>query len=197
MIDPSKEILARWPGADKVGLLREAGLSVALVAGAEAAAAAACRSAGITPIAQVAPAAAAEARAAGFAGVAVEAGGALADEKAAQAFVAGQKGLDVLVFLGPRQIHWKVAPAHAVLRAGLWPGVRSGPNLRGRDIETASASREPWVDANPYLIAYLKAKFPDRAPLLGYRPDKDAGIEAGRAVPFDSLELALVEAFVA
>jgi hypothetical protein len=61
----------------------------------------------------------------------------------------------------------------------------------------ASASREPWLDANSYLVAYLRGLYPDRAALLGYRPDADAGVKPDRMLPNDSLELALAESFVA
>ena len=63
---------------------------------------------------------------------------------------------------------------------------------RPRD-ETASASREPWVDANGYQAGYLRALYPDRPPVLAYLPDK----LGDRVVPYDSLELALIEAWVA
>jgi hypothetical protein len=77
--------------------------------------------------------------------------------------------------------------------SGLWPGIRRPPSVAGRGDETASASREPWVDSNGYLIGYLRALYPSRPPLLGYLPD---GL-GDRAVPFDSLELALIEAWSA
>ena len=101
------------------------------------------------------------------------------------------------VHLPPDQIHRDVAPAQAVLQFGTWPGVRSGPNVPGRGIEVATASREPWVDANSYLVAYLQGLYPKRPALLGYRPDAAAGLSDGRAAPFESLELALVEAVAA
>ncbi len=81
--------------------------------------------------------------------------------------------------------------------AGLWPGIRHPPSVKGRGDEVTSASREPWVDANGYLAAWLRALHPDRAPLLGYLPDRAAGLEPDRAVPFDTLELALIEAWAA
>jgi hypothetical protein len=86
--------------------------------------------------------------------------------------------------------------APVVLTTGLWPGISKGPNVRGRGDETASASREPWVDANGYLAAYLRALYPSRPAVLGYLPDEKAGLESDRMVPFDTLELALVEAWV-
>ena len=71
--------------------------------------------------------------------------------------------------------------------SGLWPGIRS-PAKKG-DADIASASREPWVDANGYLAACQRA--------LGLPATLDyAHTEAERGVPFDSLELALIEARV-
>ena len=76
---------------------------------------------------------------------------------------------------------------------GLWPGIRRPPTVAGRGDETASASREPWVDANGYQVGYLRALYSDRPPVLGYLPDN----LGDRVVPYDSLELALIEAWVA
>ena len=83
--------------------------------------------------------------------------------------------------------------AKVALTTGLWPGIRRPPTVEGRGDETASASREPWVDSNGYLVGYLRALYPDRPPVLGYLPDK----LGDRAVPYDSLELALIEAWTA
>jgi len=57
---------------------------------------------------------------------------------------------------------------------------RSGRD--GPDTEVASASREPWIDANGHVVAYERALYPDKPVLLGYRPDD-------RIIPFDTLEL--------
>src|SRR5687767_50061 len=76
---------------------------------------------------------------------------------------------------------------------GLWPGIRKPPAVAGRGDETASASREPWVDANGYQAGYLRALYPNRPPVLAYLPDK----LGDRSVPYDSLELALIEAWTA
>ena len=76
---------------------------------------------------------------------------------------------------------------------GLWPGIRRPPAVAGRGDETASASREPWVDANAYQAGYLRALYPNRPPVLAYLPDK----LGDRSVPYDSLELALVESWAA
>ena len=77
-----------------------------------------------------------------------------------------------------------VSPDDAVLttaRKGLGPGIRR-QGTRNRDDETASGSREPWVDANLHLYA------------LGQRLLKFDPPPAERSVPFETLELALVEA---
>lgn len=84
-------------------------------------------------------------------------------------------------------------PLSDLARSGLWPGIRKPPAVPGRGDETASASREPWVDANGYLVGCLRALFPTRPPVLGYLPDK----LGDRAVPYDTLELALIEAWTA
>jgi hypothetical protein len=78
-------------------------------------------------------------------------------------------------------------------KTGLWPGIRKPPAVAGRGDETASASREPWVDANGYQAGYLRAIYPDRPPVLAYLPDK----LGDRVVPYDTLELALIEAWTA
>ena len=91
--------------------------------------------------------------------------------------------------LAPHQVTGEEAPAGAVTR-GLWPGVRGGPRRTG-DSDVVSASREPWVDANGYLAAYERALHPERVPLLAHQ-HKNAEV----GVPFDTLELALIEARV-
>lgn len=85
----------------------------------------------------------------------------------------------------------RAAPAAPVaLKSGLWPGISRGPAVKGRGDETASASREPWVDANGFWIAYLRPLYPRRAAMVAPQPPAD------RIVPFDSVELALIEARV-
>lgn len=80
-----------------------------------------------------------------------------------------------------------IEPVEGAVTRGLWPGVRSPAKQGNADV--ASASREPWVDANGYLAAYQRAL---GLPALLGQTYKDAE----RGVPFDSLELALVEARV-
>jgi hypothetical protein len=199
-LNPDREILARWPAAEPavVSLLWEAGVNAVLVppAADNAQFLAACRSAGIAPIAELAPAEGPEAlrkelervRAAGFAGAAIQAFG---GERAFRAILDSQRGFVVLVSLTPEQIAWNVAPAWAVLKAGLWPGVQR------RNLSEASATARPWLDANSHLVAYLRGWFPGRPALLGYRPDKEAGVSPDRILRPDSSELALADAFSA
>ena len=85
---------------------------------------------------------------------------------------------------------------YAALATGLWPGIRREPSAAGKDVEVASASREPWVDSNAYWIAYLRALYPKAAPVLAYEANEAAGLPADRIVPFETLILALAEARV-
>jgi hypothetical protein len=82
-----------------------------------------------------------------------------------------------------------------VLTEGNWPGISRGGNRSGPDDETASASRQPWVDANSYWAGCLRALAPGRPALLGYLPDEKAGVTPERVIPYDTLELALVDAW--
>lgn len=79
----------------------------------------------------------------------------------------------------------------AVVQAGLWPGTRDP------DPAVASATRSVWLDQNCYLPRYIQALNPKVFPVLGYLPDEAAGVSAGRNVRFESLELALAEAWMA
>ena len=76
------------------------------------------------------------------------------------------------------------------VNTGLWPGVRGAGARKGPD-EIASASREPWLDANGFWIGYLRALFPRRPAVLGYPAPA-----AGKMVPYTTLELALAEAWM-
>jgi hypothetical protein len=73
-----------------------------------------------------------------------------------------------------------------------WPGVSRGPSAR-RDPDNfvAAASAQPWIDASGYCARCLRAIAPDRPPLLVCPAGRDA------TVPFDSFELALIQARVA
>lgn len=79
-----------------------------------------------------------------------------------------------------------------VSKGALWPGVRT-PAKRGDD-ETASASSEPWLDANAWLVGYEKALNGGKPPVLSYLPDKEAGLDKDRYVAFETLEVGLIEA---
>ncbi len=89
------------------------------------------------------------------------------------------------------------APAVSVpvVARGLWPGIRSQPRRGGGD-EIASASREPWVDANGYIVACERVLDPSKPTVLGYRPDDKSGVLPDRMIPFETLEAALAEARV-
>ena len=89
---------------------------------------------------------------------------------------------------------WSDAPASGTLalKDGLWPGITQEPTVDGRGDETASASREPWIDANGFWTECLRAAHPSRPALLGYLPPESSD----RMIPFDTLELALIEARV-
>lgn len=212
--DPNAEIIGRWTPADKppqaqVELLQQAGWTTVLLPwpgdGSAKTLAASFTQVGLTPIAElgvaenieIARKSVASAREAGFDGVALTAGGVFDSAKTLTDFAAELRGYDLLVFLDREQIAWEIPAAHPILAAGLWPGVRAPPNVPGRGIEVATASREPWIDTNPYLVGYLRGMFPNRDAVLGYRPDGAAGITGGRAVPHASVEVALVEAFLA
>lgn len=194
LVDPERGLIARWPDATaaSVGLLRQIGTKALItdVATPLGPLAAAAREADIQLIAEVPADAAAvtKAKARGFAAVAVSAGD---DEAALRRFLETQRGFVAIVYLKPAQIAWDVAPALAVLRGGVWPGIAS----QGSSV--ASATEGIWLDANSSLIAYLRAVFPNRPAILGYRPDKDGGVPATRSLPPRSVEVALADAFAA
>lgn len=125
------------------------------------------------------PAASENARTGGYDGAAVTATG---EATAFRQFVAAQNGFVQLVYVKPEQIGWDVTPAHAVLQSGIWPG------LHHLDTATSSASERPWLDANLNLYIYLRAFYPQRPPLLTYRPDKPS-------MQYEAVEIALSEAF--
>ena len=76
------------------------------------------------------------------------------------------------------------------LKAGLWPGIRSAGRRRSADGEVSSASSEPWVDSNGYLVACQRAT--GKSGLLAY----SFGDAATRMVAFETLEIALAEAWM-
>ena len=79
----------------------------------------------------------------------------------------------------------------AIVKAGVWPGVQAP------EPGTAGATSSLWIDQNSYLVAYLRALYPNLPPVLGYLPDKDAGIGPDRVLGREVLDLPLVEAWAA
>jgi hypothetical protein len=93
------------------------------------------------------------------------------------------------------QLPEKDPGSYVSLASGLWPGVSRAANKRNSpDDETASASAEPWVDSNGYWIHYLRALYPNSAPVLAYEANEASGIRDGRVVGFETLEIAYAEA---
>lgn len=111
-----------------------------------------------------------------------------------------QAGIATLLERDFRQSTFEHLPArsnagpYVALKGGLWPGISRGGTRASPDDETASASHEPWIDANAYLVDYLRALYPDTAPVLAYEANAEAGLKPDRIVPFESHELALIEA---
>lgn len=99
-----------------------------------------------------------------------------------------------LRFLSLEQLDRAAPNDPVVLVHGLWPGSNRPPAEQGTDYAVASASRQPWIDANLHWVAWLRALYPGRPAVLGYLPDANAGVSDERPVPFESLETALVEA---
>ena len=85
--------------------------------------------------------------------------------------------------------------SYIALSTGLWPGIARGPaKPNSPNDEVASASSEPWIDANAYWVAYLKAMYPKSAPVLAYEANEASGLKDGRVVGFETLEIAYTEA---
>jgi hypothetical protein len=87
------------------------------------------------------------------------------------------------------------AGGQSALAGGAWPGIGREPSAPDID-EIAGASRQPWVDANGFRLAWLKAMCPLKRPALAYLPDSTAGVTPERLVPYETLELALAEAWM-
>lgn len=83
--------------------------------------------------------------------------------------------------------------ALVALTEGLWPGV-GRPGMESDDAFTTGATGRPWVNANAHWFGILRCLYPNRSALLGYLPDEKAGVKPELLVPYDSLELALIEA---
>ncbi len=105
------------------------------------------------------------------------------------------QALEEIEFLSLESIGRASPKALVALTNGVWPGVSRGPS-QGQDEFTAGATERPWVDANGYWYGILRVLYPNRPALLGYLPDERAGVKPEGLLPYDSLELALVEAWV-
>ncbi|MGJ5817020.1 hypothetical protein [Paludibaculum fermentans] len=196
VVDPQQGLIAYWPEANgkAIGLLKELGVRTLITTGTEAAAAS--HAAGMTLLFEAPAAGSIEAlaadigpaKAAGYAGAAVSAVG---DAAAFQAFLKSQAGFVAVVYLKPEQIGWDVAPALAVLRSGVWPGIAP------RDPNAAGATEAVWLNANASVVAHLRSLYPNRPAVLGYRPDKDAGVPETRSLPPRAMEIVLADAYAA
>ncbi|MEP7364424.1 MAG: hypothetical protein ABI972_14310 [Acidobacteriota bacterium] len=82
----------------------------------------------------------------------------------------------------------------AAVDKGLYPGIKTPGQRVDWVEEVGSASREPWIDSNAWLVSYQRAMEPGKPVLLGYQPNEAAGVTADRMVPFESLEIGLMEA---
>jgi hypothetical protein len=116
-------------------------------------------------------------------------------EKACQEAGLKVQALAEIQFLSLASINSAPPGALVALTNGLWPGVSRGPS-QGSDEFTASATQRPWVDSNGYWLGILRTLYPKRPALLGYLPDDKAGVKPDALLPYSSLELALVEAWV-
>jgi hypothetical protein len=198
--EPSNDLAVHWPSATPavVPLLAQLGARALLTepAGLAPGLVAACAQAKLLLVADIAEEpdltalrkALVNSSEAGFQAAAVHATGeAPAFGKLAQEF----RDTLAFVYLSPEQIGWDVKPAHAVLRYGTWPGIATP------DPGVASATESIWLDANTSLIAQLRAQYPNRHAILGFRPDKQGGVPETRSVPFRSAEVALADSFSA
>jgi hypothetical protein len=179
-------IIFSWPQPDPnaLKLCREAGAEIVITNAAERAPA---HEAGMrlvaeipadTPLAALGPAVE-KARAAGFDGAAVTA---IGESAALRKFIDAQKGFVQFVYLKSDQLGWDVAPAKAVLRGGLWPGLQMG------SVGEAAATEKPWLNGNMHLYSYLRSMYPGREALLSFPPDE-------KSARYEGAEIALSEAF--
>jgi hypothetical protein len=77
---------------------------------------------------------------------------------------------------------------------GLYPGIKTPGSRVDWVEEVGSASREPWIDSNAWLVRYWRALEPSKPVVLSYQPNDKAGVAADRMVPYESLEIGLMEA---
>ena len=96
-----------------------------------------------------------------------------------------------LQFVGSTNVAKAAADRPVVFQTGKWPGIQRP------DPQSAGATHSLWMDQNCWLVQYLKARQPNTPPVLGYRPDADAGVTPSQMMAYDALELALVDAWVA
>ncbi len=99
-----------------------------------------------------------------------------------------------LAFASLEEIGHAGSDAPVVLDHGLWPGAGQPPSVAGGDHAVAGASAQPWIDANMHWFSWLRALYPGRPAVLGYLPNRKAGLPEDRLVPYETLELALIEA---
>lgn len=195
-LDLSRDVLAYWPAADErsINLLKQIGargLIVPLNSVKSEDFARLAKRSGIEVIGafgadiRVADALV-KARQFGLGGVAFE-----QPNEALEVREAAKSNPDLLflAYLKGEQWNWDVAPAVAVVKEGLWPGIHPV------DTGSAGATEKPWVDANGYLYSYLRGMFRKRAAIAGFKADKDAGLPPERSVRPSTVELAMAEAW--
>jgi hypothetical protein len=199
-LDLSRDLVVHWPAAppEAAPLLRQLEARALLTEPASLSPklAGACSASGLALLADLPliedlnalRQALKSAASAGFTAAAVTATG---DSASFRALLAEFPDFVAIVYLAAEQIDWDVKPAHAVLRFGVWPGVAPV------NTESAGATASVWLDANTSLVAQLRAQYPRRRAVLGYRPDKDGGVPEKRSVPATSAEVALADAFSA
>ena len=135
-----------------------------------------------------------------------------ADPETAHLRLLGQIGIEGLIIAGgpPSAAFAQAAAAAGIavdseaalsgaVTRGLWPGIRRpGRQINWENEVEASASTEPWIDSNLYLVPLERTLAGRRAdpgiPVVAYRASPEAGLAADRSVPFETLELALIEA---
>ncbi|MBI5281616.1 MAG: hypothetical protein HY858_08050 [Candidatus Solibacter usitatus] len=174
-------MILAWPAPDAAALrlCREAGAEFVITPLGDGHAPA--HEAGLRLVAEAAaaPAAMERARVAGYDGVAVTAAGSEAEFRK---FIEAQKGFVQFVYVKPDQLGWDVAPARAVLRGGMWPGVQQG------SLGEAGATERPWLNGNLHLYAYMRAMHPSREAVLSFAADD-------KPARYEGAEIALAEAF--
>lgn len=80
----------------------------------------------------------------------------------------------------------------SIIKGGIWPGIRSTGRRRNPDTDVSSASNEPWLDTNLYLVACHRA-LENRPGILTYTRAQDA---ENKLIPFESLEIAFAESWL-